>query len=151
MSTRTFGEQFMDSRGAPIRYRGQEVHAYYRLPVTNRVVVRVRFVSVNPQVRQALRFTVAGGNLVVNGQALSNVVLWSDTAPRVSEIEIVPSTTNCTVKVWNAWEDESGVMQAWIGNGGMLVDVSPSGVRLQCSDGVGGPSFGDLVAELVVG
>jgi len=140
----------LESRGAPIPFGGQQVHSIYRFEVVTRAAVRVTFVRADPSVREALRFKIEGGDFVVRGQVLKDVVLWSDTAPRDSDIDVLPTGSGCLVKVWNAWADENCIMQAWIGNGGMVIEEHAGWVRLRCSDGVGAPDFNDLVVDLAV-
>jgi hypothetical protein len=59
------------------------------------------------------------------------------------------SRTPATLRVWNAWRDSTGTMQAWIGEAGMLVEEPARGeFVLRCSDGFDAPTFGDLVVRI---
>lgn len=144
----TFGEQFVQSRGKPITYKGQLVHAIYELPVTRSQRLRIRFRSARPQPRQGLRLVITKGTLDINGQQLKDVVLWADTAPEVVEVHTLPPKAGGSLKMWNTWIGSLGSMDAWTGNSGMLVEPTSNGVVLKCSAGIGEPDFSDLVVEI---
>lgn len=148
MPPKTLGEQFADSRGGPISYRGVTVHAIHEIAIAGRATLAVRFVRFSEQVRQGLRLAVDGGTLLVNDQSLREVVLWADTAPRNVRVQVTSTGARCVVKIWNVWQDETGAMQAWIGDCGMVVEPTSLGAVLKCSDGLGGPTFTDLIAEV---
>ncbi|MCE9637678.1 MAG: hypothetical protein K8T90_18415 [Planctomycetes bacterium] len=147
MTRKTFGELYAATRGGPIRYEGHDVHPAYEITTSAPIALDVGFVRASPTVRQALRVAVDGGTILVNGQQLRDVILWTDTAPPRQRLDVQPNGAQCRITVWNAWDD--GGMQAWIGDCGMLIEPTSTGVRLRCSDGVGGPDFDDLVVELV--
>ena len=97
---------------------------------------------------QAVRLKIERGLVIANHQRLTDVVLWADTSPPVVEIAIEPNGEHhATLKVWNAWRDD-GVMQAWFGDAGMIVEESSAGLWLRCSDGVGEMDFSDVVFEV---
>lgn len=148
MPRKTFGELFAEARGGPIEFRGTEVHAIFELPVSAPTDLAVRFVSANSAVRQALRMGVVDGHVIVNGQQSREIVLWADTAPPRVRLQVVPTAERAVVSLWNAWEDESGAMQAWIGDCGMVIEAARRGVTLRCSDGLGAPDFSDLVVRI---
>jgi hypothetical protein len=148
MARKTFGELFAEGRGGPIRFHGTEVHAIHEVPVALPTELALHFMSANPAARQALRIAVDGGHAVVNGQQLREVVLWADTAPPSVRIEVVPTGGRAVVKMWNAWEDNTGAMQAWLGDCGMVIEATRTGVTLRCSDGLGPPDFSDLVVRV---
>ncbi|MEO1302946.1 MAG: hypothetical protein AAFV36_07150 [Myxococcota bacterium] len=89
------------------------------------------------------------GKLIVNNQRLDDVVLWSNTSPEQVDA-LYEAASVGQVKVWNVWEDESGTMQAWIGNAGLVVEQEDStSARLACSSGdVAEPDFEHIVVEL---
>ena len=100
---------------------------------------------------QAVRLKARGGRVVINDQPDDDVVLWSDTAPSVLVASLRPQSSRkpMTLRIWNAWRDPAGVMQAWIGDAGMLVEEqSPGDLVLRCSDGFDAPTFDDLVVRL---
>lgn len=148
MTRKTLAELFAASPGVPIKFGRLEVHPIYVKAVTSPTSLRIRFVAANPAVRQAVRVSVTGGSLRVDGEVGTDFVLWADTAPRVVNLQVDPTRPRATVKFWNAWEAEDGTMDAWLRDCGMVIESGKRGVTLRCSDGVGAPDFDDLVLEI---
>jgi hypothetical protein len=145
-------ERFQAAQGAPVEVDGQLAHMMYELPpVTSPVRLRVAL-RVDGERPQGLRVKARNGQVVVNDQALEDVVLWSDSAPPEVVATLEPAGSKpMSVRVWNTWRDQQGAMQAWIGDAGMVVEEAGDGrVTLHCSDGFDRPSFEDLVVELAV-
>jgi hypothetical protein len=142
---------FQASRGEPVEWDGQDVHMMYELagPAADQELL-IRFGQPSPARGQALRIRARGGLLEVNGQALDDVVLWSDSTPESVVVGFRPARADkpMTVRIWNAWRDPAGTMQAWIGNSGMLIEEHGGSTVLRCSDGFDDPTFDDLVALL---
>jgi len=138
--------------GGPIDWSGQRVHMMYELPQPEAAQeLLIRFGQPSPGRPQGLRIKVRGGLVELNGEQLDDVVLWSDTAPETVLVRLLPAKAKgpMTVRIWNAWRDTAGTMQAWIGNSGMLVEHQDEGTTvLRCSDGFDEPRFDDLVAVL---
>jgi hypothetical protein len=144
-------ERFVQSRGRPIRIGDLEVHMIYERRVASGDSIRVRRIGAISSPVQALRLKVEKGKLLIHGQALRDVVLWSDTAPEEAILVAEVPKGGTTLKIWNAWRDANGTMQAWIGDAGMLIQEESNGVQLRCSDGIGGICFDDLVVEVEIG
>lgn len=147
-------ELFQASGGKPVDWAGHLVHMMYELagPTAGQELV-IQFGQPAPARPQALRIRARGGFVELNGQELDDVVLWSDSAPQKVVVGFRPVKADepMTVRIWNAWRDTAGTMQAWIGNSGMLIEERDDGSTvLRCSDGFEDPSFDDLVAELSV-
>ena len=147
-------ELFQVSGGKPVDWAGHLVHMMYEMtgPTADQELL-IQFGQSAPARPQALRIRVRGGLVELNGQELDDVVLWSDSAPQkvVMGFRPVNADEPMTVRIWNAWRDPAGTMQAWIGNSGMLVEERDDGSTvLRCSDGFEDPNFDDLVAELSV-
>lgn len=151
MSTK-LAELFQASRGEPVEWAGHDVHMMYELVgAAADQELLIGFGQPSPAHAQALRIRARGGLLEVNGQALDDVVLWSDSTPETVAVGFRPAKADkpMTVRIWNAWRDPAGTMQAWIGNSGMLIDEQVDGsTLLRCSDGFDDPTFDDLVATL---
>lgn len=144
----SLSKRLQDSKGAPVILDdGRAAVAIWQRQIAKMERVRIRRVSAVESPTQALRLMVDGGTLFVNGQQLTDVVLWADTSPSIVEMEVQPKKRRATLKVWNAWRDD-GVMQAWLGNAGMLVEDTAQGVLLRCSDGIGDADFSDLLVDL---
>lgn len=144
-------ERLAAARGGPIDWHGQTavmMHDVGGLRDTDRINLEILHVS--EERPQALRLKVRGGRVSVGDERLDDVILWSDTAPRTVVLTVhAPSERPCSLRMWNSWRDPDGVMQAWIGNAGMVVD--PQGddeLILRCSDGFGDAGFTDLVVAV---
>jgi hypothetical protein len=99
-----------------------------------------------------VRLKLRGGHLDINEQQLDDVVLWTETSPSPTHATIrATSRKPAALRVWNAWRDNSGTMQAWIGNAGILVEEQSNEVTLKCSDGFDEPTFDDLIVKLTLG
>jgi len=111
--------------------------------------VRVVWRTVRAVPVQGIRIKVAGGKLATAGQPdLSDIVLWSDTAPG-DTVFVCRSKQPVELRIWNCWRDQRGVMQAWVGNAGMrVVDSGNGSITVACNarDEV---TFADLVFEVV--
>jgi hypothetical protein len=145
-------ERFQAAQGAPVEVDGQLAHMMYELPpVTAPLRLRV-VLKPGAERPEGLRIKARNGQVVVNDQALEDVVLWSDSAPPEVVATLEPAGTKpMSVRVWNTWRDQQGATQAWIGDAGMVVEEAGDGrVTLRCSDGFDRPSFDDLVVELAV-
>jgi len=147
-------ELFLASRGAPIPWAGEEVQMMYEMPeVSAGAAIGVEFIHANSERPQALRMKCRGGTLRVLGQSLDDIVLWADKSPTIVEAVAEPKDKRkpLSIRIWNAWKDDAGVMHAWVGNSGLIVKgESGTQVVLRCSDGFDEPNFKDLVARVAV-
>jgi hypothetical protein len=144
----TLAELFTRSRGAPQDVGGVPVHNIYRRAVSDGQVVLIRRIhaAASPQ---GLRVKVDKGAIEVNGRKLKDVVLWSDGSPQEIEIQCdIGKRTTGELRVWNCWKDEKGVMQAWLGDAGIVIDETEDRVELRCGDGTHRFDPKDLVVEL---
>jgi hypothetical protein len=150
----SLSELFQASGGKPIQWEDQLVHMMFEFADLDAgKELRIDFSQPNPARPEALRLKSRGGSLELNGKLLDDVVLWSDSAPHSVFAGLHPKRAGqpMSVRVWNAWRDELGTMQAWIGNSGMLIEELRDHVTmLRCSDGFDDPSFDDLVARVEV-
>ena len=143
--TETLAERFARAHGAPQELDGLIVHTMWRLQVAAGKRVLLRRLGQVPNPVQGVRVKLNGGTVTVNAQELPDVVLWADTSP--AEVTLTCNKDG-ELRVWNCWRDPQGTMQAWIGNAGLLVDVSDTSVRLKCSDGNDQFSPTDLEVEI---
>lgn len=146
-------DRFKASQGAPIEVDGRVAQMAYDLPpIAASTELRVQM-EARSSWPQGLRLRAQEGDVLLNDQALSDVVLWSDTAPPEVVADLRPKSQGkpLSVRVWNVWRDDQGTMQAWIGDAGLVVDDKRDGsVTLCCSDGFGKPDFGDLAVKLTL-
>lgn len=148
---KSLGERFRESRGQPIQLDDKTVYGIYRRNISGKQPLEIRFRHTSEDPVQGLRMKLDKGSLVVNGQELKDVVLWADTSPETVSIECQPAGRGGELKIWNAWRDDTGAMQAWIGNAGIVVDEEGDVLTLRCSDGIGPPDFDDLIVEIKTG
>jgi len=148
----TLADLFRASRGEPVEWAGRRVHAMLEFAgLTTDKRLLIEFAQASPLRPQALRLRVRGGVIELREQELDDVVLWYDSVPGTVIARLRPKTpvVPMSLRVWNAWRDAAGTMQAWIGNAGMLIEERGAGVIVvRCSDGFDEPSFDDLVATL---
>jgi hypothetical protein len=143
-------QRFQAAQGAPIEVDGQTAQMTYEPPpLSEPARLEVELETSSGHV-QGLRIKARGGDVVINDQALDDIVLWTDTAPPVTTAELRPKGSKpLAIRMWNVWRDEAGTMQAWIGDAGIVVEDDGSGtVTLRCSDGYDEPSFDDLLVKL---
>lgn len=142
-------ERLAEAKGAPIRLGEVEVRAIYELRFIDETALNVTFQQFRKDRAQALRLKAEGGILVANGLTLRDAAFWTDTAPQTFRVSFQPKHDGGVVKMWNEWRDDSGTEHAWIGNAGMVVTVDADRtISLKCSDGIGVPSFDDLVVTI---
>lgn len=145
----TLAERFMASGGAPIDVGGEEVHLWTEVgPISDTGVLHLSLKASSPR-PQAFCMTAKGGTLQVEGQDAPDIVLWSDTAPPHVTVRAQPNRRRAmTIRFWNGWRDNRGVMQFGVGNVGMTATRSSDQITLLCSDGFGDVAFGDLRVEI---
>jgi hypothetical protein len=149
MSSTTLADRFAQSLGQPQEVDGMIVQNMFRRDIVDGQVVHVRRRRASGRLVQGLRLKVEKGTVRVNGQEVKDAVLWADSAP--DEVELICHTgkrSNCELRVWNCWRDEGGIMQAWIGNAGIVVRETGDAVEILCSDGTHQFDPSDLEVEL---
>lgn len=145
--------RFAESGGRPIDVDGRWVRPTYEiagLDVQSELSVKREAVkSLRPE---GLRLKALDGELNIEGMTYNEVVLWSDTSPEIVTVQFKPATLGVMgVRIWNVWRDQMGVMQAWIGDAGMIVDeIAKDLMVLRCSDGFAPPDFSGLVVRISI-
>jgi hypothetical protein len=143
---------FAEAQGPIVQWDGESAFAVYELPCVPEQLV-VEFVGAKESPVQGLRLKIRGGLLVVNEVGTDDLLLWRDTAPDRVLVHVEPHRgVKLSLKVWNIWRGGLDVVQAWLGNAGMRVELSSDGGRidLRCSDGIGPVTFDDLEVRLIV-
>ena len=79
---------------------------------------------------------------------MPTAAVWTHTAPETVTLEVVGRKARA-IEVWNSWSFD-GVDSSWVGNAGMLIGSDGATHTLRCSDGMGDPSFDDLVVTITV-
>lgn len=139
----------MKRRSDTIEYEGKLVHGGHYLDVPAGMDLRIRFFHAKQDRRQGLYVRVEKGTFEINRERGNIFILWSDAAPDSVEVINHSRAPGGRVYLYNAWLFGNGdTTHALTGNSGMLVDEQNGKTYLRCSDGVGEPSFNDLVVEV---
>lgn len=143
----TLSSLFQKSKGAPIEIDGRLAQPIYQTSIeAKRKEFLIRRLKATGSPVQGLRMKVVNGEIEVNGQRHPEIILWSDTSPEAVVISIL-SKTGCELKAWNVWQ-AGDIVQAWVGNSGLLINKIGKVVTLECSDGVGEIDFSNLVVQI---
>jgi hypothetical protein len=143
----TLSFKFQKSNGTPLEIDGQIVQQILcvAIPETKKNFLIQRLKSKEKPV-SGLRLKAVNGEIEVNGERYSDIILWADTSPDAVSVSVL-SKSGCELKAWNVWMIE-GIVQAWVGNSGMIVTEEGKSTRLECSDGSGNVDFSDFVVTL---
>ncbi len=147
----SFAERFRSQRTDRIRVDEHEVLSLVEFRVSNPLIVELA-VEERRDDHQVFVISCSDDDVigldtasVLGGEARIDI----DCAD-VVELHVLPPVGGTTLRLWNAW-DLVGVEQAWTGNSGIIAEEleTPENARARmrfwCSDGLGDPSFDDLV------
>lgn len=120
------------------------------LPITQGQRITITFESVGPRWRQGV-FLATAGQLVAAGTSSPALVLWSDSAPAKSVIDIVE--TDGRLVFYNVWDSGRGRgrFESQSATSGMLVEALADGSRrYSCTDIGVNPDFSRLVFRVSI-
>ena len=146
--TGSLASAFRNGNSRRTKWQGSTVHSVFELNVSDGDVVSIERLSASPTRAQALKLALDKGSFRANGLLLPSVAVWSHTAPAIVNLDVVGRRAH-SVDVWNGWSFD-GVDSSWLGNAGMIVDKLDDGFVFRCSDGLGQPTFDDLVVQVRV-
>ena len=143
----TLSALFQRSDGGSIDLGGRTVQPIFTMQLRKgRQEILIRRVKSKESPISGLRLKVKKGKVEVNGQQHSEIVLWVDASP--ADVLITTSCkSDCELKAWNVWRIDD-LMQAWVGNAGLVVDEGNESITLRCSDGAGDVDFDDFVVRI---
>ena len=149
---KTLAELFMKRRGKPIEYNGIKIHSAVFRHVSKPGRFMVRFIKAKPEPIQALRIDLDPGKLTISELAdvdpgNPKIILRLDTCPDVAEVHYRPPRKGGRLTFYNAWINEQDQIDAWIMHAGMIVEETEKKILLG-SDGIGEPTFDDLIVEI---
>lgn len=145
--TETLSSLFEKTNGAPIEIDGRLAWPMFKTKISRaRQNFLIRRLKANDSPIPGLRIKAVKGEVEVNDQRCSEIILWADTSPDSVVISVL-SKSGCELKVWNVWRVD-GITQAWIGNSGVVVTEADDLVTLECSDGLGKVDFSSLIVEM---
>ena len=141
-------EMFAQNQGEPVHVDSRLVHSIYRRTVHSNECLRLDIVSARDAPPQGVRMKLKTGKVQIPGhEPLSDIVLWTNTAPKSVVFKCLTRQPS-ELRIWNCWRDDRNVMQAWIGNAGLVLEETGKGVvRLSCNSRHE-LTFQDLVLEL---
>lgn len=144
--SRSLAERLADATGGPVDFDGRSVTMLYEFDPIGRVTDFELELRASEDRPQGVRLKARGGDLVINGERMTDAVLWSDTAPPTIAVRAVPKKgASVSLKLWNAWRDANGTIHAWSGEAGLAVDSSSDDeVVIVASDGLRPVEFENL-------
>lgn len=146
--TTSLAAAFRSGNGRKVKWQGRFVYSMVQLGVKDGDIVEITRLSSSQTRAQALKLAVDKGDLRANGVLVPTAAIWTHTSPETATLQVVGKRAK-SVDIWNSWSFE-GVDSAWLGNAGMLVESDGDQHTLRCSDGVGDPTFDDLVVRVHV-
>lgn len=145
--TETLSSVFQRTRGAPVEVAGRLVYPIFLKKVkAGRSNFLAKRLKSSTQPISGLRLKVVTGELVVNDQRCSEIILWTDTSPERVFFSVICKTA-CILKIWNVWRAHD-IVQAWVGNAGMVVSEDERTINLECSGGTEIIDFSSLVFQI---
>lgn len=147
MST-SLASRFRAGNGRKIKWQGNAVYSMVQLGVADGDIIEIARVSASTTRAQGLKLAVDKGNLRANGVLVPTAAVWTHTSPETAALQVVGKRAR-SVDIWNCWSF-AGVDSSWLGNAGILVERAEGYHVLRCSDGLGDPTFDDLVARITV-
>lgn len=143
----TFSEIFQRTHGAPIEVDGRIVQPIFQVKIDG---VRKTFVIRRLKSRSAsvagLRIKAEKGEIEVHDERHPEIILWADTSPESVSLSVL-SKAGCELRIWNVWR-AGRIIQAWVGNAGIVATKSNGTIRLECSGGDEEVNFSALVVEI---
>lgn len=147
MST-SLAAAFRNGNGRKTKWQGEIVHSFLHIGVKEGDTIEVERLEASPTRAQALKVAVDKGSLRTNGVVLSPIAIWTHTSPKQATLHVVGRKAR-SIDIWNSWSFE-GVDSSWLGSAGMIVESTNNVHTLRCSDGLGEPSFDDMVVRVTV-
>jgi len=146
--TNSLAAAFSKGNGRKVTWKGQTVESVIEIPVQDGDRIMLTRLTSSTTRAQALKLGIDKGELRANGVLMQTAAIWTHTSPLEIQIDVVGRRAK-SVDVWNSWSSD-GVDSAWLGNAGMVVERTSSITTLRCSDGLGDPTFDDLVVKLEI-
>jgi len=146
--TSSLASAFRSGNGRKAKWQGKTVRSLLQISIKDGDSITINRLGASTTRAQALKLAVDKGNFRVNGILASTVAIWTHTSPETTVLEVVGRRAR-SVDIWNSWSFD-GVDSAWLGNAGMLIGSDGATHTVRCSDGLGEPTFDDLVVKISV-
>jgi hypothetical protein len=152
----SFEEEFVKSKGAPIKYKDWVLYGTDRIPVNKKFSGSLRLISTNSEWKQAVIIASDDRktkNLTVESQKGRSFILWEDEiAGEVIHFEGI--SKHSELLVYNAWEEvcRNGkiLTNYWWEGAAMIVEVNGNTRRYRCNDGHPDENFDDIIFEVTI-
>lgn len=144
----SLADSFRSGNGRKAKWDGQTVHSVLDISVNDGDQIEVNRISASSARAQAVKLGVDKGTLRVNGIVVPLAAIWTHTSPQQCVLEVVGRRAR-SVDIWNSWSFD-GVDSSWLANAAMIVERDGDNYVLRCSDGIGDPSFDDLVVKISI-
>jgi len=150
-----FEQDFIKSKGAPIKYKEWEIVNVDRISVQKKFSAVLRLISTNSEWRQAIRVKVRNGKLFGNSQETKSFIVWADDLKEHNSIlHFEGVTKDLQFFVHNAWEQfdhrNTPFLNYWMGNAAMILEVDGNTRRYRCNDGLSDDNFDDIIFEITI-
>jgi hypothetical protein len=149
----SFEKEFRETLGQPIRWNDIELIRIGRISVAKNFSGRLRIVSTNSTWRQGIRMKVNGSITVfVNEKAITGkkFVVWADDL-KDDELRFIGTRKSAQdLLVWNVWDQNRGVTDAWLNGAAMILEIDGNIRRYRCNDGHPDENFDDIIFEVII-
>lgn len=142
-----FENDFINSRGNPIKYKDIELIRIDKIPVKKIFSGYIRIISINSEWRQGIKLR-ADGFLKINSIKGNNFIIWSE---NVKESVFFEGTSkNLQLIVWNAWDSGNCATDSLHNGAAMILEVDKNIRRYKCNDGHPDENFDDIIFEVEI-
>jgi hypothetical protein len=152
----SFEKEFIESKGAPIKYKDWVLYGVDRIPVKKKFSGMLRLISTNSEYKQAVIIASDDRktkNLTIESQKERSFIIWEDElANEIIHFEGI--SKHSELFVYNAWEciDHRGTPYTdyWQLGAAMIVEVNGNTRRYRCNDGHPDENFDDIIFEVTI-
>jgi hypothetical protein len=143
----SFEQEFINSKGMPVIYKGIELIGMDRVPVKENFSGHLRVISINSEWEQCIRMRVEG-SITIESDTGKNFVLWANGIK--GDVHFIGKSKNKQLYIWNGWRRKDGGVDAWLNGAAMIAEINGNTRRYKCNDGHPDDNFDDLIFEVVI-
>ncbi|MEW6609164.1 MAG: hypothetical protein AB1414_17260 [bacterium] len=143
----SFDEDFFNSKGKPITYKGNTLIRHDEFPVAKKGKIVVVIESTNSEWKQGIGLRTDKSLLIKGYKKVTDIAIWDKVKNR--PIEIFYESKNNKILVWNIWDSKrSGGINFWLNGSAMIVEELPNGRRYKCNDAHPDDNFDDIIFRI---
>lgn len=143
-----FENMFMESKGKPVLYMGEEIFLLDKIMTPNEFIVEISLLSHCSNWRQGIVIQI-DGKLELNSVKSSKFVLWEENFDE-KPIKIKCYANDGYLTIWNVWDTGNGVIQAWHNGAAMKKEIKNAKIIYSCNDGHDDDDFSNITFSLEV-